>query len=124
VCKDGVDHSGLVVHLQIHLFHTQQIDQVVPKGRPIATQDRVLSVEWLGLGADVRDVHPGGIGPRIGVYVPQRRAGQRMRRGLSPPQPDAFDAEGGAAGRAGRQHNLRTLVAREHAAEIVAEPLP
>jgi len=38
-----VDQFGLVVHLQVHILHAQQIDQVVPEGRPVAAEDGVFT---------------------------------------------------------------------------------
>jgi len=48
----GVDEFGFVVHLYVKILHAQQVDRVVEERRPVATENRELTVVSLGLGPD------------------------------------------------------------------------
>jgi len=44
VFENGVDEFGLVVHFEVHIFHAEQIDEVVPEGGPFAAEDGEAAV--------------------------------------------------------------------------------
>ena len=68
----------LVVHPQHQVLHAEQVDGVVPEGRPVAAEDGVLPVIPQGLVADGRDVHPVRVGPGVVVDLLDRGVGQRV----------------------------------------------
>ena len=121
VRQQRVDQFRRVVHLQIEVLHSQQINRVVPERRPIAAENRVPAIPGQRLGTNPRNVLPLRIGPRVIFDLSQRGVGQRVSQGLTVAVPRTLDAEEGPRRGPGCEGDLGAGVAGKDAAEIVAE---
>jgi len=91
-------------------------------GLPVDAQDGVPAFVSGRFPADVRDVHPGRVGPGEGVDLVERGPGQRVAHGLAVAEPLAGNAERGHRRGPRRQLDGRSGVAGKDPAEVVAEP--
>jgi hypothetical protein len=124
----GIHDIGVVVHLEDQPVEIEQVNRIVPEGRPIAAEDSELAVVLERIVAYVRHIHPFRVGPGVRFYFGYRRGmAQRSLQRHAISVTVAFDAERRAVGRFGVLQVLRWMrligsrVPGEHAPEVIAD---
>ncbi len=127
VLQHGVNNRRRVIHLQQQVFHAQQIDGVMPEGRPFPAHDGVLPAVLQRFRPDVGNIHPVRVGPGVGVDLSGGcGGGEGVAHWLAAFVAVAQDAERRAVSRAGGQVGvgrgvIRASVDRQDAPEVIAD---